>query len=559
MAREMGQYESIHQSNSTLTAQENLQQCCCKVTYKPRHLKNKGAILVLIWNYLIMNLLTLYTDRGNETGTVVYYMLSISLTLPVAGWLADARIGRYRVIRCSIWIMWIATVLATVSSVISQLVDGYSIINTKVLVVLFVLMATGLGGYQANIIQFGLDQLYDASTTEIKSFIVWHAWTLLSASFVTDFIFACLSEKYKAVLFLFTCFNATLALVLMITQHNWLIKEEPVKQNAIIKQVYAVIEYAIKTKRPKRSAFTYCEDELPSRIDFGKSKYGGPFTIEQVEDVKTCLRLIPFAIVGGALAGSLLISGYLRNKVTNTLTVLDETHLDAEFSGSKTMLTKCYYEASFTHTTYYAAVVLIILHEYFLYPLFHRVLCYPRILSLYKGLIGMLLQIIRVFVLLVYEAVSRHNYIQNNGHNATVTIDCLFYITHGSLSKSFDFRWMAIPDILQSISLTMIYLGTFEFLSAQVPYFMKGVMVGVTLCFMFLSGAVWFVLSIPFNRKLSIWGTGTISCGFWYTLLLAILQICGCVILIILIKWYKKRKQQDVLPNEHIFAERYYS
>ena len=237
MAKEMGQYESLQRSNSTLTTQENLQQRCCKVTYKPRYLKNKGAILVLIWNYLIMNLLTLYISRSNENGTEAYfvYMLSISLTLPVAGWLADARIGRYRVIRCSIWIIWIATVLATVSSVTAQLVEGYSIINTKVFVLLFVLMAIGLGGYHVNIIQFGLDQLYDASTTEIKSFIVWHAWTLLSAGFITDYIFACLNTK--TVQFLYACFNATLALVSMIIQHNWLIKEEPVKQNAI-KQAY---------------------------------------------------------------------------------------------------------------------------------------------------------------------------------------------------------------------------------------------------------------------------------------------------------------------------------
>ncbi len=95
---------------------------------------------------------------------------------------------------------------------------------------------------------------------------------MLSTGFKTDYIFACLSEKYKV--------SATLALV-------WLIKEEPVKQNAI-KQAYRVIKYAIKTKQPRqRCAFTYYEDELPSRIDFGIDKYGGPFTIELMEDVKT--------------------------------------------------------------------------------------------------------------------------------------------------------------------------------------------------------------------------------------------------------------------------------
>ena len=42
-----------------------------------------------------------------------------------------------------------------------------------------------------------------------------------------------------------------------------------------------------ENKHPRcRSAFTYCEDELPSHLDLGKHKYGEPFTTEQVEDSK---------------------------------------------------------------------------------------------------------------------------------------------------------------------------------------------------------------------------------------------------------------------------------
>ncbi len=59
------------------------------------------------------------------------------------------------------------------------------------------------------------------------------------------------------------------------------------------KLVYKVIRFAWLHKIPvNRSAFTYCEDELPSRLDLGKSKYGGPFTTEQVEDVKVFLGIL---------------------------------------------------------------------------------------------------------------------------------------------------------------------------------------------------------------------------------------------------------------------------
>ena len=41
------------------------------------------------------------------------------------------------------------------------------------------------------------------------------------------------------------------------------------------------------------------------------NNYGGPFTTEQVKDVKTFLRLIPMAIVGGVLVGELFMTNYL--------------------------------------------------------------------------------------------------------------------------------------------------------------------------------------------------------------------------------------------------------
>ena len=53
------------------------------------------------------------------------------------------------------------------------------------------------------------------------------------------------------------------------------------------KLVYKVTAFAFRHKIPlNRSAFTYCEDEQPSRLDLGKEKYGGPFTTEEVENVK---------------------------------------------------------------------------------------------------------------------------------------------------------------------------------------------------------------------------------------------------------------------------------
>ena len=47
----------------------------------------------------------------------------------------------------------------------------------------------------------------------------------------------------------------------------------------------------------RRSAFTHIDEERPTRMDYGKEKFGAPFTEEEVEDVKTVLRLLPLVII----------------------------------------------------------------------------------------------------------------------------------------------------------------------------------------------------------------------------------------------------------------------
>ena len=66
-------------------------------------------------------------------------------------------------------------------------------------------------------------------------------------------------------------------------------------------------------------------------------------------------------------------------------------------------------------------------------------------------------------------AFSRHNSLQINGHNTTIL--CLFETSKGALNTSFNYKWITIPDFLSTVSITMLYIGAIEFISAQVPFF----------------------------------------------------------------------------------------
>ncbi len=62
----------------------------------------------------------------------------------------------------------------------------------------------------------------------------------------------------------------------------------------------------------------------------------------------------------------------------------------------------------------------------------------------------------------------------------------------------------------------------------------------------------------PFTKQSAAWGTGIISCEFWHLLLMLLILILNGIMMGILMKWYKNRKREDVLPNEQVFAEQYY-
>ena len=165
--------EYVSLGNSEPTTKEWL-SICCKPSFQLKRLRNKGAILVLIWNYLCISIPFFYLKINEDNQGVEFNLpiITLGLTLSIAGWIADVRFGRYRVMYLSMWIMWCALILATVNNVLERTVHTYtSHIHSYFNEALEIIIAVGLGGFQANIIQFGIDQLYDASSNEIASFI----------------------------------------------------------------------------------------------------------------------------------------------------------------------------------------------------------------------------------------------------------------------------------------------------------------------------------------------------------------------------------------------------
>ena len=87
---------------------------------------------------------------------------------------------------------------------------------------------------------------------------------------------------------------ATLSLIILLAvirwKKRWFYTESGLENP--YKTVIRIINFAKNHKNPlQRSAFTYADNYIPSRLDFAKERYGGPFTIQQVENVKIMLRI----------------------------------------------------------------------------------------------------------------------------------------------------------------------------------------------------------------------------------------------------------------------------
>ena len=268
-------------------ATNSLPNRACIHSYKTRLFRNKAALMILQWVFTAsLNVMTATQIIGPDN--TKYLAGALALSAPIA-LVADIYLGRYKIIQYCIRLLWIA-VIASNTIIALQYYAVKNAATYSILTVFTTIGVAGSAGIIVNSLHFGIDQLTDASSSEITSYISWYTWNFMLGC-TTGVIFTnCLTHYISLSYFVLPLF-CTLSILSDCCFNHYLVKE-PVTSNPL-KLIYHVLKYSVKNKYPRlRSAFTYWEDKPYSRIDLGKNKYGGPFTIEQVEDVKTCFRII---------------------------------------------------------------------------------------------------------------------------------------------------------------------------------------------------------------------------------------------------------------------------
>ena len=310
-----------------------------------------------------------------------------------------------------------------------------------------------------------------------------------------------------------------------------------------LKLIPKVLRYAIKNKYPRqRSAFTYWEDKIPSRIDLAKSKYGGPFTTEQVEDVKTFCRILVIICSVGAIVSANIVTAGVERKMVWHLRDYDTPKQDS--------LSVCFQVNSIKNLEYYCIVLLVPLYEFAVRPVFHR--CIPNLGIFQKYGIGMVLLLVNIVANLVLDVVGHQLTEATNG-----TVLCVLTANESSPSLDVNYRWLAIPGIIRGFSILFLMIPMFEFVCAQSPYSMKGLLLGIIYGTFGLMTILGTLVLYPFTLVFRTGRDARPSCGFWYFLAAGILVLIAIVIFCFVGKWYKKR-ERDEEPHSQRFVEDYY-
>ena len=310
-----------------------------------------------------------------------------------------------------------------------------------------------------------------------------------------------------------TLCTSVVLIVIFLLSLKWLIIE-PISPQSL-KIIYRVLKFAVKHKAPlNRSALTYWEEDIPSRIDLGKSKYGGPFTTEQVEDVKTILRLLAISLPFFFVVVSLTFHTFQFR----SFNLYDS--VQHSFSTDVTVL--------FTHSYSVHAILSTFVFEFIIYPLVRNKL--PSILKRITA------------VLLISAFVSF----------ACLIYDLVHYLSHSTETTG---EWIVDSLFLamSSIQFRVLLTSSLEFVCAQSPYNMRGLMVS----FFVLIAISLYVVGWNFGMYVNHSMCSQAWCSLLSFSVKTLTCFIGFLLFCVVARWYKMRVRDEDFSTQRVVEEVY--
>ena len=513
-----------------------------------RSIGSSGILLILTWQFITSCSLgftfeKMNGDYGEPNDTYLrLWQAGICVTLcfifPIVSIIGEVVIGRYKLVSYCLKTMWCMYILALVLSLCEENLPVRKTTIHIIQVLIAVLQFSILGAFLASAVPLGIDQVTGGSDANISAFIHWLNWGFYSGFAITSILGSVLyncthiqPSEVSMVMSLLPVLLLSVGLILDFHFHHKLVKE-PVTVNPV-SHILKVLKYAAKHKYPvQRSAFTYCENERPTRLDYGKSKYGGPFTTEQVEDVKTFWRVLVVIVVISMCSVSLIPQ-------SESSFAMDERFctLQSETNCIQGVAQSIIKPASVT-------ILFIPLYELLIYPCLRN--RGPSILQ--SAGIGAAALIVSSLYGVTAGTIPE---ILSNG-----STQCM--LTNNSNNSREMEIIIGIPfNFLLGFTSVVLPKSGIEFVCAQAPYNMKGFLIGLFFTaltsFIVIGTLLYFTWN---NTWFPILHTST--CGIWFYLSTLVLAVVSSALLGLVIRWYKARERDEITRSQDLVEEVYH-
>ena len=500
-----------------------------------------GIVSTLVWETFILSLIYFFIDSIGASYTnfiAIGFGLAAGLGIfiyPIFGWLGDSVIGRYKAVKYSLLILWAVTILY---GIVELLMDQKRW-ELPVITGIFSFIVLSISGcFIVNNLHFGIDQLADAPSWQVSSYISWYCWSFFLAIVVKSLAFEC-TIKNKYIHFGFVAVILTIALCMDALCNRHLVVE-PTSSNSL-KVEFHVLSYALKNKYPRlRSAYSFWHGKM-SRINLAKARYGGPFTSEEVEDVKTFFKMLLIIPVGSVLPGC-----FLNFKTISGQTLMyhysDSSYVESH-QGMQ-VFQQCLIRGFVYSVASYFIVIGVSIYEFILYPLLWKHIASITITK--KLVTGMSFLFVTQLSYLALEVTG--HIIASKGN---ITIPCFFNSSESTLASnetlSLSFFWLCIPSIFNAVAYYLMFTSGMELLCAQSPYSMKGLLMG----WMWSTYVASNLMNVGLKYVFSFISIGKyLSCGVSYFLFSSIITGVLVIIVCIILIWYSKRRRRDNIEDE---------
>ncbi len=516
-----------------------------KRRYQRAHkcVSSKAALIILVWVFLALFtffitskiFFVIFHYKVSPTSYEFYYISSLSYCIyPVAGYLADIKFGRYKTVIRSLYLSILLLLILSVLVLILLFAPTGNKLATYSLVIIIsvagLLLLMSFISVNANFIQFGIDQLHDSPEGHQSLFIHWYIWIfqLVSSSIqVASTLLTYNKLQYFIVSFIPAIILLLLSVVVAKRRENWF-HIDHARPNPY-RLVYKLTKFAHRHKVPiRRSAFTFCEDDVPSGLDLGKTKYGGPFSTEEVEDVKVFYGILKILVALGP--------------VTALISMNDQSYfIDIQMSEI----------ISFLYKTISGLLIVILIP---LYIWLIRPFVYYYLPSMLKrigfGVIVMALAMLCTALILETAYNLKYADINCNYRNIDITFNF-------SVDSDISVYYVnIIPKCLYSLSILLFQIAYYEFICSQSPNSMKGFLIGLSFA---INGAFQVIFSILLTIFSHIqFSTPHLSCGLVYYLICISLTAASLLLYVYFARKYQPRKRDEICPV-YRYAEEYYS